>query len=139
MTGFVVCGSRAWPQDKLWFVTAKMIEIVPIGAMVITGGAAGVDRHADDEAFRLRYRTQVIKPDWERHGKRAGFLRNLEMLDECPVAVLAFQYQASRGTQHTIVNARQRGIKVHVFTEEDWRPDIGALDQDYEPITRWPR
>lgn len=128
---YVVCGSRDWPLDGLWLVTAMMIEIIPEGSIVITGGAEGVDEHAHREAVRLDYRTLVMPAEWRRNGqynRRAGLERNLRMLDEDPVAVLAFQYRRSRGTGHTIREASRRGIKLHWFTERDLQPDIAALD-----------
>ncbi len=135
MSVYLVCGSRDWPQDKLWFVTAKMIELIPQDATVLTGGARGVDHHAHFEAVRLRRQTQVIKADWDAYGKRAGYLRNIAMLDIGPAAVLAFHWGRSKGTAHTIREAYKRSIPVHRFVEYDLRPDIGALDADYEPIS----
>jgi hypothetical protein len=113
----VVCGSRDWPA--LWFVTEKLIELVPRDLLVITGGARGVDEHAHREAVRLGYATKVMPADWDRHGKRAGFIRNVEMLDEGPAVVLAFWARGSKGTAHTIREAYRRGILVHSFTEAD--------------------
>lgn len=141
--GYVVCGSRDWPAP--WFVTAKMIELIPDGALVITGGArrrrdlppdrCSVDEHANKEAIRLGHRVLVIPADWDAEPRRAGFIRNIKMLETGPVAVLAFQYNRSQGTAHTIRETYKRGITLHHFTEKDLRPDIGALDSDYEPIT----
>lgn len=119
----LVCGSREWPEDALWFVTAKMIDFHVSGGVVLTGGARGVDHHAHFEAVRLQWGTHVIKPDWDQHGKRAGFLRNLAMLDEKPDVVLAFHWARSKGTAHTIREACKRGICVEVFNEESLRPD----------------
>lgn len=139
----VICGSRDWPAP--WFVTAQLIALVPRSWLVITGGAVrrtdlpddkcSVDEHAHKEAIRLGYRTKVMPADWERHGKRAGILRNLEMLDENPAMVMAFHAHQSKGTAHTIREAYKRGIRIEVFTEEHLRPDIAALDSDWEPIT----
>lgn len=128
----VICGSREWPAP--WFVTAKMIELVPRDWQVITGGARGVDQHAHMEAVRLGYPTKVMPADWDRHGKRAGFIRNLEMLAEGPVLVLAFWARGSKGTAHTTREAYKRGIRTEIFTVDDLRPDIVALDVDDEPI-----
>lgn len=143
----LICGSRDWPAP--WFVTAKIIELVPRDWLVITGGArrrpdlpddkCSVDEHAHREAIRLGYATKVMRADWKEHGKRAGFERNIEMLDEQPAMVLAFHAHASKGTAHTIREAYKRGIVTHVFTEADLRPDIAALDCDDEPITLFGR
>src|SRR6266511_6277649 len=98
----VVCGSRNWPAP--WFVTAKMIELIPPGTLVITGGAyrkerdkhgqpLSVDQHAEWEARRLGYPIDVMCADWHPggvHNPRAGLERNIAMLGRHPSAVLAF-------------------------------------------------
>src|SRR5947208_3083117 len=128
LRSILVCGSRDWPADMLWFVTAQMIEAVydqDESPKIIAGGARGVDTHAVDEAVRLRWRHHEEKADWsvtpdtppERVRKRkdgseydvlAGYERNLRMLDMNPDLVLAFSWNGSGGTQHTIENARER-------------------------------
>jgi hypothetical protein len=57
---------------------------------------------------------RAFPADWRGKGRRAGILRNLAMLDDEPDRVLAFQRNGSRGTQHTIDEARRRGIPVEV-------------------------
>lgn len=124
----LVCGSRNWPSNAMWFITQAMIEHAEHGSLVITGGARGVDQHAHREAIRLGWPTRVMSADWEGHGRRAGFLRNIAMLDEQPDLVLAFHAHGSKGTAHTIREAYRRGIRMRVFTEASLRPDIAALD-----------
>jgi hypothetical protein len=92
---------------------------------VIHGAASrkprGVERSADmlaDRAAReLGFTVEPHPADWKRHGKAAGPIRNLAMLDTKPDLVLAFQRDGSRGTQHTIDEARKRGIPVEVHVE----------------------
>lgn len=128
----LVCGSRDWPEDWMWWVDARMIAIAseqPHRVHVITGGARGVDDRADACAARssASFTREVFRADWKRYGQRAGFIRNLAMLDQRPDLVLAFQFNGSRGTQHTIENARVRAIPVEVHTELP-RPDLAAID-----------
>ena len=131
----VVCGSRDWPDAGLWLVTAKMMELIPEGSLVITGGARGVDEYAHREAVRLGYEVKVMPADWERYGNRAGYLRNVAMLDEGPTAVLAFCAGASRGTMHTIRAAMKREICLHWFRDEDLRhPEIIALKDEWDYV-----
>lgn len=133
--GYVVCGSRDWPKDGLWLITAKMIEIVPHGSLVITGGARGVDEYAHLEAVRLGYETKVMPADWDRYGKRAGYIRNIAMLDERPLAVLAFTHEHSKGTMHTIREAMKRDICLHWIKSEDLRhPEILALKDEWDYV-----
>lgn len=132
--GYVVCGSRDWPAP--WFVTAKIVEHVPPGSVIITGGARGVDRHAHAVALELGYPTRVVLADWQRHGKRAGLLRNIAMLATHPAAVIAFHYRGSKGAAHTIREAQRRGIPVHLYTEDSLRSPDAALATELEASGR---
>src|SRR5262245_55802879 len=89
----LVCGSRDWPEDWLWWVDARMIEIAeehdPAPVHVISGGARGVDKRADACAIRCGFSREVIYADWNAEPRRAGFIRNLAMLDRQPDVVLA--------------------------------------------------
>lgn len=125
----VVSGSRDWPEDKLWFVSQILVEQLPYrNALVIHGGARGVDSHVGDECVRLGFEQREMPADWDRHGKRAGMIRNAAMLDERPDLFIAFHWRGSRGTAHAIREAYKRGIPMQVYTEESLRPDIEALD-----------
>jgi hypothetical protein len=72
-------------------------------------------------AARLGYEVEVFEADW-RLGRRAGPERNVRMLDTKPDLVLAFWDGQSRGTRHTISEARRRNITVRVVTERTARP-----------------
>jgi hypothetical protein len=106
----LVCGSRDW-QDP------DMIEdrLAALPACTILHGAArGADTIAATVGDIYGHTVQAFPADWDTHGRRAGIIRNLAMLDECPDLVIAFQAHKSRGTQHTIDEARRRGIPVEV-------------------------
>lgn len=51
--------------------------------------------------------------DWERLGKRAGFIRNIEMVDVSSHLV-SFWDGKSRGTKHTIDYANKKGLDVEI-------------------------
>jgi len=92
-----------------------MRQLVSKGSTVIHGGASGADTMAGDAALLLGCPVVVFLPDWEKYGKRAGFVRNDEMLDEGPDLVIAFWNQTSKGTKYTIDKARERGIETKVI------------------------
>lgn len=69
---------------------------------------------AGEIARSLGLEERVFLPDWNSHGKRAGFMRNIVMLELVPDIVYAFWDGASTGTGHTIGEARRRGIPVDV-------------------------
>jgi len=54
--------------------------------------------------------------DWDKYGKKAGPIRNQQMLDEGkPDLVLAFPTEKSRGTYDMIRRAEKAGIPVYVY------------------------
>lgn len=113
----LVCGSRNWTDmDAIYDVLADYRTPRPV--IVLHGGARGADSLADDAARLHGYAREVYKADWKKHGKRAGILRNLRMLDAYADKVIAFHDGQSRGTQHTIDEARKRGIPVEVHSDE---------------------
>lgn len=116
----LVCGSRIW-TDK--HAVDERIAALPEYAHVLVGydpekrTPRGVDRYAYHAARDRGLRVTPYPADWSSPaGRGAGFIRNLAMLDRGPSLVIAFQHSASRGTQHTIDNARKRGIAVELHT-----------------------
>lgn len=97
---------------------------LPAGSLVIHGAASrrvqgaevSADMLADIIARGYGLSVQRFPANWRHYGKAAGYIRNLAMLDTDPDLVIAFQRNGSRGTQHTIDEARRRGIPVEVFT-----------------------
>lgn len=81
---------------------------------IVSGMAKGADtlaiRYADE-----RKMTKILFPaNWRLHPRRAGFLRNEDMLTVA-THLIAFWDGNSHGTQHVIEEARKKGIPVWVF------------------------
>lgn len=72
---------------------------------VISGGAVGVDSMANDFAEQYNAPLVVYKPDWDTHGKAAGFIRN-EKIIKTATHVIAIWDGKSKGTHHSIKLAR---------------------------------
>ena len=111
-----MCGSRAW-EHPTW-IGRRLADLLR-GSEVIHGGARGADTYAGLYARALGFTETVFPADWRGKGKRAGIIRNLEMLDQKPDLVIAFWVGASTGTHHTITEAERRGIPVEVITPAD--------------------
>lgn len=107
----LVCGSRTWTDGNA--IRSRLKCCGPPG-VVITGGARGADQLAETIARSLGFQVETYPADWRGKGRRAGIIRNLEMLNTNPNLVLAFHQNGSRGTQHTIDEARHRGIRLWI-------------------------
>lgn len=108
----LVCGSRSFDRPLM---IRKRLEQLPRGSEIIHGAARGADTVAACYARALGIPETAYPADWRGKGKRAGFIRNLEMLDQKPDLVIAFWDGKSTGTKHTIDEARKQGIQVEII------------------------
>jgi len=119
----LVTGSRDWEDDLLpRYALKQYIDDWPATAdppTVMHGDCRGADRIAAAQALYLGFWVEAYPADWSSKGKRAGILRNIEMLDLEPDVVLAFRRNGSRGTTHMIEAAKKRGVPV-VVHEHPW-------------------
>lgn len=107
-----IVGSRTYPNLKQ---VADFVADLPEGTIVISGGAIGVDRTAENAAKARGLQVISIKPSWGKYGRQAGFLRNtqiVEMADE----IVAFWDGESRGTKDSIDKAMKLGKSVTIFS-----------------------
>jgi hypothetical protein len=107
----LVCGSRDWNDQAR--IAARIVQL-PEGTVVLHGTARGADIIAARYAEGLGYEVEHWPADWEKYGKRAGIVRNIDMLGSGVDLVIAFWDGKSRGTKHTFTEARRRGITVEV-------------------------
>lgn len=73
---------------------------------VISGGAKGADQLGEKWAKEMSKPTTIFLPDWEKYGKSAGFIRNLDIVKNCDMLV-AFWDGESKGTLHSIKEAKK--------------------------------
>ena len=111
----LICGSRTFDDAHLM---CEHVMRLPMGTTVIHGGAKGADALADLYAREMRLGVEVYPADWKQYGKRAGYLRNAQMLDEGkPDLVLAFvdkPLSESRGTAMMVALAMKAGVPTAV-------------------------
>ena len=80
---------------------------------IVSGGARGVDSFAERYAWEHSIPTVIFKPDWAKYGKRAGFIRNKDIVERADF-VLAVWDGESRGTLDSINHARKLGKPVEI-------------------------
>lgn len=106
----IIAGSRDITDYQILCAAIKESGIVI--TEVVSGGARGVDtlgeRYAKENNLPL-----TRKPaEWDKYGKAAGALRNIQMAEESQALIAV--WNGSRGTQHMIGVAQDKGLKVHV-------------------------
>lgn len=80
---------------------------------IISGMARGADSLGVQYAQEHGIQVMQFPADWAGLGKRAGMVRNLQMLDVAD-AVIAFWNGVSRGTGHMVSEAKKRGLPLRV-------------------------
>lgn len=113
MTGLrvLVCGGRDYQDREAVYRELDKLHLFHGIEAVITGGASGADKIADDWARAYRVANIRFLAEWNRYGPAAGPIRNRRMLEEAyPDLVIAFP--GGHGTSDMMTQARKRGLRV---------------------------
>ena len=94
----IVAGSRDFAdynflRDKLDFLLSRVNEDVTI----ISGCARGADSLGERYAKERGLTLLRMPADWQKHGKRAGYMRNVEMANAATHCVI-FRVNHSKGS-----------------------------------------
>lgn len=90
---------------------------------IMSGGAPGADSLGERFADDYEIGKQIFKPDWNKYGKAAGFIRNQTIVDNCDM-VLAFWDGESRGTADTIAKAKKAKKPTFIVYFDVPKPEI---------------
>lgn len=80
---------------------------------VISGGARGADQLGEQFARDFGVPLTVCPANWDRYGKRAGYVRNAEMASQAE-ALIALWDGKSKGTLDMIRKAVDQGLSVYI-------------------------
>lgn len=124
----LVCGGRDWPRtqeahnfvmsalDRIFFSRGWYTEMDQYGnwlptVKIIAGEAKGIDQEAIEYAIINWTDYQGFPADWKKYGRKAGPIRNQQMLDEGkPDLVIAFP--GGKGTADMVRRAKKAGVEV---------------------------
>ncbi len=81
----------------------------------VSGGARGADSFGEQIAKDSKIPIKRFIPDWNKHGKAAGIIRNCEMAGYAD-ALIAVWDGKSRGTAHMIQEAVKKKLQLFVYT-----------------------
>ena len=114
----IIAGSRTLSGDDVYAQLKAAAFKLPRPTEIVSGGAKGADQLGERLAAEFGLPVRKFLPDWDKHGKGAGFLRNGDMAvyaSEVPgSALLALWDGESRGTKQMIEVATNYGLAVHV-------------------------
>lgn len=109
----IVAGGRDFSDYKLLEEKIKFFMQNHKNFEVVCGMAKGADTLGLKYAISNNIKVHSFPANWDKYGKRAGYLRNEEMA-KVSDGLIAFWNGRSKGTEHMISLARQYGIKVAV-------------------------
>jgi len=123
-TSLAVVGSRSLDDDE--HARAVGMSIIEEAlrrneslTTFVSGGAKGPDKWGETLALEKTTLDLILhKPDWDEHGRRAGFVRNEYIVRDADV-VMAFWDGKSRGTQHDLELCKKTGTPCVLYT---WNP-----------------
>jgi hypothetical protein len=86
---------------------------------IISGMANGADKLGAQLAKEFELNLKEFVANWDRYGRRAGYMRNVDMAkfaseSNAHGVLIAFWDGQSKGTKHMIDTAKKTGLDVHV-------------------------
>lgn len=112
----IIAGGREFSDYQLLSsrmdsLLANKVNEGPVA--IVCGKARGADTLGERYAKERGYQVLYFPADWDRLGKRAGYVRNEEMAKNAD-ALVAFWDGQSKGTKHMIETAREYRLAVRV-------------------------
>jgi hypothetical protein len=111
----IIAGGRDFTDyDLLLKATLPILARVP-DLEIVSGCARGADLLG--ERFAEEHGLNIIRfrPDWEGHGRSAGYIRNREMAQNADACV-CFWDGKSKGTGHMIQLAKSMGLRTKIVS-----------------------
>lgn len=117
----IIAGSRDFNDYHTLRKVCDKILHKQKSVQIVSGMARGADKLGEQYANEKNYKVYCMPADWEKEGKRAGYIRNKKMA-EFADSLIAFWDGDSRGTKMMIDLAEANGLQVKVY---NYGPDGG--------------
>jgi hypothetical protein len=118
----LITGSRSW--DNIHYIRSTFMSLADEWGNDITlvSGACptGADRLGEIVAAELGWSIELYPADWNTYGKRAGFVRNSQMIDTGPDMVVGFVRNGSKGASMTVNLGKKKGLLTFVHNWTDY-------------------
>lgn len=96
-----IVGSRTFDDLNKFHKIIQILKNNYTFSLIVSGGAKGADSMGEKYADDNNIPKLILKADWKKFGKRAGFIRNVDIIKNCDLCV-AFWDGNSHGTKHDI-------------------------------------
>jgi hypothetical protein len=115
----IIAGSRTFKDYE--YLKAKLSDFIKEHPnkkfTIVSGMACGADQLGERFARENHIPIKRFYANWNTLGKKAGYIRNLQMLDyidqcNCEGCVIAFWDGNSKGTRHIIKSAKKMNIPI---------------------------
>jgi hypothetical protein len=117
MTKVLVCGGRDYNDKITVFKVLDQLHRENNITEIIQGGAKGADELAHLWAVTNNIYSRTFIAYWAKHGKRAGPIRNRQMLSEGkPDVVIAFP--GNIGTKDMVSQSKKALIYIYFIDEK---------------------
>lgn len=117
----IIAGSRNFNDyNKLYKSIQDLLRDTEyFNVSIISGTARGADQLGERFAKEVGFRVYRFPADWEKLGRRAGYVRNSEMAkfavaENNKSVLIAFWDGKSKGTKHMIDLAIKNNLEVHI-------------------------
>jgi hypothetical protein len=94
-----IIGSRTFNNYELLYDYLE--EHLNTTTMVVSGAARGADSMGERWAKENGIKTLISPAEWDKYGKRAGYIRNEDIIKNCDFCI-AFWDGVSKGTMHSV-------------------------------------
>ena len=126
MSKLAIIGSRNFTDFSIGYtLTDKYIDYLFLEKkidvkLVVSGGANGADLFGKKYSRARKLRYKEYPAEWDKYGKRAGMIRNKDIIDECTCAII-FWDGISRGTKNSIDLIMSKGVpyKIVMYTVKE--------------------
>ena len=115
----IIAGSRDFNNYQILSQVCNFLLKDKEDIEIVSGTAKGADRLGEQYAKQHNYPLALFPADWDKHGKKAGYIRNEEMAKYSDM-LIAFWNGESKGTKHMIDLARKHGLRVEVVDYKDY-------------------
>jgi hypothetical protein len=121
----IVTGDRFWSCHQLaTAILRRLVARYGPDIVIVHGDATGVDESFATAAKGLGIAVEAHPADWDRLGKRAGPIRNQQMVDAGAGLCIALHrfLMNSKGTKDCARQAIEAGIPTYLIDSDEAKP-----------------